>query len=148
MALAAGARAAPPRLPRVAARAAATDRTRDPAVPHHRRGLRAADRDPADRGAVRGRPVRPAPVAQDRAQRAVVAGVRRAAAGPLAPRLARGVCGALDAGGDCTAGAVVVRQQVRGGTGTSARGLTANLTRRSESTAELGCGTSCVRTVR
>src|SRR3546814_17913028 len=52
-ALPAGARAAPPRLPRVAARAAATDRTRDHAVPHHRRGLRSAEPAPADQAAVR-----------------------------------------------------------------------------------------------
>src|SRR3546814_19611323 len=46
-AVAAGRRAAAPRLPRLAARAAAADRTGNAAFPHDRRGLRAADRPPA-----------------------------------------------------------------------------------------------------
>ena len=64
----------------------------------HHRGLRAADRDAADRRAVRREPVRPAPGPQDRAQRAVLAGLRRPAGGSLALRLARRQGGALDPG--------------------------------------------------
>ena len=83
---------------------------------HHGR-LRVAHRDPADRHAVRREPARPAPCPQDRAERVVVAGVRRPAARPLALRLARRHRGALDAGGDGAAGDGVLRQQVRARTG-------------------------------
>src|SRR5690606_5220552 len=65
-------------------------------------------------------PVRAAPGAQDRAQRAVLAGLRRPAAGPLAPRLARAHRGALGVGGDGAAGAGLLRQQGHAGTGAAA----------------------------
>src|SRR5690606_28536864 len=95
-ALVAGTCAAPPRVPRLGAGTAAADRTGDSAVPHDRRGLRPAHRDAADRGAVRAGLLRPAAVAQDRAQPDVVAGVRGPAVRPLALRLARREGGALD----------------------------------------------------
>src|SRR5690606_21480683 len=100
---------------------AAAAGTGDAAVPDRGRRVRPALGDPAHRAVVRRGPVRAAPGAQDRAQRAVLAGVRRAAAGPLALRLARARCGALGAGGDGAAGAGVLRQQGGAGTGAAPR---------------------------
>src|SRR5690606_14887842 len=116
-AVAAGARLAPAPLPRMAGRAAAADGTGDAAVPHRGRRLRPALGDPADRPPVRRGPVRAAPCAQDRAQRAVLAGLRGPAARPLATRVARAHRGALGAGGHGAAGAGLLRQQGGAGAG-------------------------------
>src|SRR5690606_3890713 len=55
----AGARPAPARVPSLAARVAAADGDGIAAVPHHRRGVRAAERHPAHRHPVRARLLRP-----------------------------------------------------------------------------------------
>src|SRR5690606_17801273 len=114
-AVAAGAGPATPRLQYLAARAAGTERAGNPAVPHDRRRLRPAQPDPADRRAVRGGLPLPAPGPQERAEHAVLAGVRRAAAGALALRLARRAGRALDPDRDGAAVAGLLRQQVRAG---------------------------------
>src|SRR5690606_33921513 len=104
--------AAPARVQHLAARAAGTERAGNPAVPHHRRRLRPAQPDPADRRAVRGGLPLPAPGPQERAEHAVLAVVRGAAAGPLALRLAPRAGRALDPHGDGAALAGLLRQQV------------------------------------
>src|SRR5690606_36849025 len=122
-AVAAGTGPATARVPRLAAPAAAADRTRIAAVRDHLGGLRAALGHPAHRGAVRARLLRPAPDPQAGAERAVLAGVRRPAAGPLAQLLARGYGVVSHPFGDGAAGAGVLRQAVRAGTAPAA-GLT------------------------
>src|SRR5690606_24231167 len=97
------------------------DRAGNAAVPHDLGRLRAADGNPADRGAVRAGLFRPAPDPQVGAEHPVLAGVRRAAGRPLAPGLARRPGGAPDPGGDGIAGAGVLRQQVRAGAAAAAR---------------------------
>ncbi|KAG1255080.1 hypothetical protein G6F68_010551 [Rhizopus microsporus] len=124
-AVAAGARTPPPRVPAVAARAAAAGRPGIAAVPGHHRRFRAADPDPGHRRAVRRRPAGTEAGAQDRAERAGVDRVRRAADRPPPLRLARHEGGALDAGGDAVAVAGVLRQPVRDRTGLRAFAIAA-----------------------
>src|SRR5690606_34309705 len=123
-AVAAGAGAAPARTARLAARAAAAGGAGNLAVPHHQGRLRAAKRDPADRRAVRPRPAGPAPGPQDRAECALLGGVRGAAGRAVALWLAGADGGALDPGGDGAAGAGVLRVEVcvGGGAGEPVRG--------------------------
>src|SRR5690606_8718779 len=118
--VAAGARAATSQHPWLVARPAPAGGIGDAAVPHHQGRLRIAVGDPVDRRAVRRRSVCPASGPQDRTQRAVMVDLRGIAGGPLALWLAWHGRGALDAGRDGVAGAVVLRQQVRAGAGPDA----------------------------
>src|SRR5690606_9916949 len=109
-AVAAGAGAAP-------ARTAAGGGAGTLDVPNHQGWVSSAKRDPADRRAVRPRPAGTAPGPEDRAECALLGGVRGAPGRTVAVWLGRADRRALDIGGDGAAGAGVLRIEVRAGGG-------------------------------
>src|SRR5690606_19381471 len=112
-ALGPGPRPAPAPVRRLAAHAAATDPAGIADVPQPGCRLRAAGPGPADRRALRRRPLRPAPGAQDGAVHPVLGRPRHPPLRPLALGLARAAGSEADPAGDGAAAAGLLWQQVR-----------------------------------